>query len=144
MQELTKYWQLEGESDDVAGNNREWSLEVKQLSKDIIEDVVKVENVLEEVKKYDDLYNNLLELLQDGDYLGELLAYEKRILEYYNKAYNTNEEEVTDGILDNLSALEMEELTAPLINKIIYQEHKTQALEYYNLFRSDKNRINKS
>ena len=78
------------------------------------------------------------EMLNDGNYLNDLQEYENRILAYYNDAYSLNETMVTDGILNNLSAKEMEELTIPLTNAVVFSEHHTQLLAYYDEFRGDK------
>lgn len=78
------------------------------------------------------------EMLNEGNYLNDLQSYEDNILAYYNSQYSQSETILTDGILNNLSAREMETLTIPLTNAVVYSEHNTQVMAYYNEFRGDR------
>ena len=113
------------------GEEVTFSTEVKDVA-DYIEDSLVVVSGYTDTKIYFD------EMLKEGTYLNDLQAYETAILDYYNTAYGTSDTSITDGILDNLSAREMEQLTTTLINAVIYPEHKDMVLSFYAEFRTDK------
>ena len=124
--------------DNLSDRNSSFYKEEVTFSVEVKEVADYVENSLDVVAGYADTKIYFDEMLKDGTYLNDLQDYETRILKYYNETYATNATALTTGIIDNLSARELEQLTIPLINAVVYPEHKEKVLSFYAEFRTDK------
>ncbi len=124
--------------ENLDDRNSSFYIEEAGFSEDAKEVADYIEYSLNIMAGYVDTKLYLDEMLNNGNYLNDLVAYENRILEYHNDIYGTEETIVTDTILNNLSARQMEELTIPLTNAVVYPIHNDQIIDYYNNFRGVK------
>ena len=124
--------------ENIDDRNLTFYSEEVTFSSDVVQAADYIEYSLNVVSGYTDTKIYFDEMLNDGNYLNDLADYETNIINFYNDAYNTSATELTDGMLNDLSAREMEALTSPLINAVVYPEHHTQVVTYYAEFRGVK------